>query len=266
MAKPKGSKLKLSYLPSFQICRPKKPSSMAKSPVPAVKLMYSPVNCKSFDISYLSFPDAPPSTPSMISPFEYTSHPYSERRNREKLSNLSNSDETSSPVTPSRNGKKSYVSAAEKSKAMANSYENDDNVLSSPPSFNSSYDHLKYSFKTGKKSMQQTNIRPQRLKNFQSKERYSRDEHREIKSAIPSKFMPCIRNAKVNESFVVVKKSVDPYEDFKNSMLEMVLEKEMFDPKELEHLLMSFLSLNSRIHHEVIIKAFTEIMQRVFCG
>ncbi|EYU45137.1 hypothetical protein MIMGU_mgv1a019289mg, partial [Erythranthe guttata] len=67
-------------------------------------------------------------------------------------------------------------------------------------------------------------------------------------------------------SFVVVKRSADPYEDFKNSMCEMILEKQIFEPAELEQLLMSFLSLNSRMHHKVIIEAFTEILKEVFCG
>ncbi|XP_042012079.1 transcription repressor OFP8-like [Salvia splendens] len=57
---------------------------------------------------------------------------------------------------------------------------------------------------------------------------------------------------------VVVKKSVNPYEDFKKSMSEMILH-----PKELEQLLMTFLSLNSTMHHKVIIHAFTHIFNQL---
>ncbi|XVE56022.1 hypothetical protein DITRI_Ditri03aG0203800 [Diplodiscus trichospermus] len=58
---------------------------------------------------------------------------------------------------------------------------------------------------------------------------------------------------KVRESVAVVKKSEDPYEDFKRSMLEMILEKQMFETKDLEQLLQCFLSLNSRQYHGIIV-------------
>ncbi|GLU13706.1 hypothetical protein SLE2022_303220 [Rubroshorea leprosula] len=71
---------------------------------------------------------------------------------------------------------------------------------------------------------------------------------------------------KVRESFAVVKRSEDPYEDFKRSMVEMILEKQMFEEKDLEQLLQCFLSLNSQQHHEVIVQAFVEIWEALFCG
>lgn len=63
---------------------------------------------------------------------------------------------------------------------------------------------------------------------------------------------------------VVVKKSEEPYEDFKRSMSEMIVEKQLYEPRELELLLMSFLSLNSRLHHKVIVEAFTQILKELF--
>ncbi|KAF5736063.1 transcription repressor OFP7 [Tripterygium wilfordii] len=77
--------------------------------------------------------------------------------------------------------------------------------------------------------------------------------------------IPCVVEGKVRESFAVVKKSKDPYEDFKRSMMEMILEKQMFEEKDLEQLLHCFLSLNSRDHHGVIIEAFYEIWEALFC-
>ena len=62
---------------------------------------------------------------------------------------------------------------------------------------------------------------------------------------------------------VVVKKSVDPYEDFKKSMSEMMVAEKILEPREMEQLLMSFLSLNSRMHHKVIIQAFTQIFKEM---
>ncbi|KAL4281898.1 hypothetical protein GQ457_03G038900 [Hibiscus cannabinus] len=70
---------------------------------------------------------------------------------------------------------------------------------------------------------------------------------------------------KVSESVAVVTKSEDPYEDFKRSMLEMILEKQMFEAKDLEQLLQCFISLNSREYHETIVEAFTEIWEALFC-
>ncbi|KAH9711499.1 hypothetical protein WN944_021084 [Citrus x changshan-huyou] len=78
------------------------------------------------------------------------------------------------------------------------------------------------------------------------------------------RLMPCALEGKVRDSFAVVKKSEDPYEDFKGSMLEMILEKEMFEDKDLEQLLQCFLSLNSRQHHGAIVKAFSEIWDALF--
>lgn len=78
------------------------------------------------------------------------------------------------------------------------------------------------------------------------------------------RLMPCALEGKVRDSFAVMKKSEDPYEDFKGSMLEMILEKQMFEEKDLEQLLECFLSLNSRQHHGAIVRAFSEIWDTLF--
>ena len=69
---------------------------------------------------------------------------------------------------------------------------------------------------------------------------------------------------KVRESFAVLKKSKDPYQDFKRSMLEMIREMEMSEAEDLQQLLQRFLALNSRNYHEVIVRAFMEIWQQMF--
>ncbi|XP_042507592.1 transcription repressor OFP7 [Macadamia integrifolia] len=79
------------------------------------------------------------------------------------------------------------------------------------------------------------------------------------------RLIPCTVDGKVRESFAVIKRSEDPYEDFKRSMLEMIVEKQMFEERELEQLLHCFLSLNSRQHHGVIVEAFSEIWEAFFC-
>lgn len=69
---------------------------------------------------------------------------------------------------------------------------------------------------------------------------------------------------KVKNSFAVVKRSNDPYGDFRTSMVEMIVEKQIFGARDLENLLQTFLSLNSYHHHKVIVQVFTEIWEALF--
>ncbi|XP_008792405.3 uncharacterized protein LOC103709029 [Phoenix dactylifera] len=62
----------------------------------------------------------------------------------------------------------------------------------------------------------------------------------------------------------VVKRSSNPYEDFRSSMLEMIIETQMSEPEELEQLLHSYLSLNPPSHHAVILEAFAGIWEAIF--
>ncbi|KAL2247050.1 UNVERIFIED_CONTAM: Transcription repressor OFP7 [Sesamum indicum] len=78
------------------------------------------------------------------------------------------------------------------------------------------------------------------------------------------KLIPCTVDGKVKESFAIVKRSEDPYEDFKSSMMDMIVEKQMFEEKDLEQLLQCFLSLNSRHYHGIIVEAFSEIWEAIF--
>ncbi|KAL8123822.1 transcription repressor OFP7 [Apium graveolens] len=78
------------------------------------------------------------------------------------------------------------------------------------------------------------------------------------------KLIPNVVEGKVKDSFAVVKKSEDPYEDFKKSMMDMIWEKQMFEEADLEQLLECFLSLNSPRHHKVIVEAFAEIWNAMF--
>lgn len=71
-------------------------------------------------------------------------------------------------------------------------------------------------------------------------------------------------NAKVRDSFAVMKRSNDPYSDFRRSMLEMVIEKQIYDASDLEDLLRCFLSLNKDEHHETIIRAFSNVRDGFF--
>ncbi|KAL7101793.1 hypothetical protein ACP275_08G077000 [Erythranthe tilingii] len=76
--------------------------------------------------------------------------------------------------------------------------------------------------------------------------------------------IPCAIDGKVKESFAVVKRSENPYEDFKNSMMDMITEKQMFDHRDLEQLLQCFLSLNSGNYHGIIVQVFSDIWNDIF--
>lgn len=68
----------------------------------------------------------------------------------------------------------------------------------------------------------------------------------------------------VKGSLAVVKSSCDPYNDFRKSMVEMIIERQMFGAKELERLLRCFLCLNDECHHRVIVEVFAEILETLF--
>ncbi|CAH1418692.1 unnamed protein product [Lactuca virosa] len=63
----------------------------------------------------------------------------------------------------------------------------------------------------------------------------------------------------LSESMAVVKTSVDPGRDFKESMVEMIMQNNMKSSKDLEDLLACYLLLNSDDYHDLIIKVFKQI-------
>jgi uncharacterized protein (TIGR01568 family) len=71
--------------------------------------------------------------------------------------------------------------------------------------------------------------------------------------------------SKITDSIAVVKDSDDPFQDFKNSMSQMILEKNIYSKDDLEELLNCFLELNSPCQHDVIVQAFTEIWKEIRC-
>ncbi|KAK4793886.1 hypothetical protein SAY86_011880 [Trapa natans] len=72
------------------------------------------------------------------------------------------------------------------------------------------------------------------------------------------------------ERFAVVKCSFNPQQDFRDSMIDMILERRIKKPKELEELLACYLMLNSDEYHNVIIGVFRqlwlELNQACFCA
>ncbi|XWS71427.1 hypothetical protein CRYUN_Cryun03dG0137100 [Craigia yunnanensis] len=78
----------------------------------------------------------------------------------------------------------------------------------------------------------------------------------------PSKVMPspC---PKIIDCIAVVKDSNDPHQDFRHSMLQMIMDKQIYSKDDLQELLQCFLELNLPCHHDVIVKAFMEIWNQV---
>lgn len=67
------------------------------------------------------------------------------------------------------------------------------------------------------------------------------------------------RRSNLSDSFAIVKSSFDPQRDFRESMVEMIVENNIRASKDLEDLLACYLSLNSDEYHELIIKVFKQI-------
>lgn len=76
--------------------------------------------------------------------------------------------------------------------------------------------------------------------------------------SISSVSSSCSRGS-LSESLAIVKSSFNPQRDFRESMLEMIVENNIKASRDLEDLLACYLSLNSDEYHELIIKVFKRI-------
>lgn len=72
------------------------------------------------------------------------------------------------------------------------------------------------------------------------------------------------RRGVVDGSVAVVKDSSDPFLDFRDSMLHMIVEMEIYAWEDLRDLLHRFLVLNAPRHHHLILRAFAEIWGDLF--
>ncbi|GJV97187.1 transcription repressor OFP8-like protein [Tanacetum coccineum] len=71
----------------------------------------------------------------------------------------------------------------------------------------------------------------------------------------------CDGDRRLMDGVVVTKESIDPHEDFRVSMVDMIVEKGIFGVEELENLVECFVKLNSEEHHKVIFEVFAEIWE-----
>lgn len=65
---------------------------------------------------------------------------------------------------------------------------------------------------------------------------------------------------RMSESLAIVKTSWNPERDFRESMVEMIVENKMKGSKDFEDLLACYLDLNSDEYHELIIKVFKQVL------
>lgn len=72
--------------------------------------------------------------------------------------------------------------------------------------------------------------------------------------------------AGLDGSVAVVKQSDDPLSDFRQSMLQMIVENGIVAGDDLREMLLRFLSLNAPQHHDIILRAFAEIWDDVFAA
>ncbi|KAI5447673.1 transcription repressor OFP5 [Lathyrus oleraceus] len=61
------------------------------------------------------------------------------------------------------------------------------------------------------------------------------------------------------DSFAVIKCSLNPKQDFRDSMIEMIEEKRISKAEEMEELLACYLTLNADEYHDLIIKVFRQV-------
>ncbi|KAK4276599.1 hypothetical protein QN277_014729 [Acacia crassicarpa] len=249
----KRFKLKLSF-PSFQLCRSKKLSKFPGNPVPAIYRL-SPVNPKARDIAYPHMPAPPPTTPedhARCRPVYCDSRFCKAGGDKGRKVK---SDGSRRSVTTS-------VSSRRSNNFLMDQDEDSESLISGLNSFSDKFDFVETVRERETSSHVISSAEKVQKQRFQRSE-MTRKEKKTTMSAAGSMTRRTVEG-KVKESFAVVKKSKDPYEDFKKSMLEMIMEMEMFEARDLEQLLQSFLSLNSRHYHGVIARAFMEIWQELF--
>ena len=232
-----AKRFKLKF-PFFHFCRPKHLLTLSVNPSPPAIYRLSPVNPTAQDIIYPNL-KAPPSTP------EHTPPP---SNNRHVSSNTVSvgCGRRLKPCTQ-------YHSITGSSSSPAEYSWKKETLVSTKDCSN---EFVSESLVSVSEKCKEKGI---------SKSDEVKKGRKLRRNALKSECSSVRGNGKVRESYAVVKKTENPYEDFKRSMLEMILEKQMFETTDLEELLHCFLSLNSRVHHGVIVEAFSEIWEILFC-
>ncbi|KAI3927145.1 hypothetical protein MKX01_029913 [Papaver californicum] len=78
------------------------------------------------------------------------------------------------------------------------------------------------------------------------------------KKPTTEKLIPVVSTS-VSDSFAIIKSSFDPQRDFRESMVEMIVENNLRKSGDLEELLACYLLLNSNEYHDIIVQVFQQI-------
>lgn len=78
-----------------------------------------------------------------------------------------------------------------------------------------------------------------------------------------SAVLPADLQGVVGDSIALVKMSDNPYEDFRQSMYEMIMEKDLEESMDVEELLYCYLTLNAPEHYELIEEVFSEVWSAI---
>ncbi|KAE8100217.1 hypothetical protein FH972_018141 [Carpinus fangiana] len=249
---------------SFQFCRFNHRSALPVNPLPAIYRL-PPVNTRAVDIANTNVP-APPSTPEQ--------HPYKRHVSTNTVSVGCGSQSRSIVYMEDQGPNQSrFCNEGERKRGkevqtsmFCNDGEEDEEsetLILSSTSFSNDWSH-NFINSVGTVSGNSTEKEMDNVK--KANRGLRRCESISASASALRRMIACtVHGTKVRESFAVVKRTEDPYEDFKRSMLEMILEKQIFETKDLEELLRCFLSLNSRLYHGVIVEAFSEIWELLFC-
>ncbi|XP_040995964.1 transcription repressor OFP7-like [Juglans microcarpa x Juglans regia] len=281
---------------SLQICRSRDPSNLPEVPSPAIYRV-STVNQRALDTVYPPKVLAPPSTPEQ--------YPLHKRRVSAKLISVGCSPQSSPVHTWKKEAQRSTAVAGrhesktrrknhipdikpavskterEKNKGIVRTSiplgdcswcsdvdEESEALLSFSRSFSKdmSLEFLCSEEKAreeSKKNSEMENVKKaRRLRRYALK---TESTTAGSNASVLRRMATCTANGKVRESFAVVKRTEEPYEEFKRSMMEMILEKQILGAEELQELLQCFLTLNSRLYHGVIVEAFCDIWEVLFC-
>ncbi|KAF8113340.1 hypothetical protein N665_0050s0001, partial [Sinapis alba] len=64
---------------------------------------------------------------------------------------------------------------------------------------------------------------------------------------------------KIDKSVTVAKESINPFQDYKNSINQMIDERDIETEDDLKELLRCFLDINPPPHHSLIVRAFVDV-------
>ncbi|XP_050226814.1 transcription repressor OFP7 [Mercurialis annua] len=286
----KGLKLKFCrVITSFNSCRSKDPAYLPFHPVPSF-LKLSPVEHhlpppqppsikRHISSTFTSIScrfrssESPPSSPPSPPPPEFQ---WKQEKKWHVVAKILDQDNYTTPHRKSLLPPPPPTNTAEKKKQRIRREKNvSPRVLLRLSNSSSDGDDQNRSFSTDYKNKydcKEKKKKVKRGKRYVSRNMKNDGDDESLSSSSPARLsrfqwlIPCTVEGKVKESFAVVKKSEEPYEDFKRSMMEMIMEKQMFEAKDLEQLLQCFLSLNSGDHHGIIVQAFCEIWEALFCN